>query len=134
MDARNKSKSPLDGRIPRVPIRYFVELRCQGNVALAASVIGVHISQLSRWLHGTGPRDVNSKNRGRLIASGIEPYSIREVWEARKFKDLGTARARAAARGDNAAVAGINETLHHMFPSFPSSPPFPAVPPTIELW
>ena len=130
MDARNKSKSPRDGRIPRVPIRYFVELRCQGNVALAASVIGVHISQLSRWLHGTGPRDVNSKNRGRLIASGIEPYSIREVWEARKFKDLGAARARAAARGGSscAAVAGINETLHHMFPLVP------VVPPTIELW
>ena len=120
MDARKKLKSPLDGRIPRVPIRYFVEIRCRGNVAQAASVIGVHISQVSRWLHGTGPRDLNSKNRGRLIASGIEPYSIREVWEAKKFKEQ-----RNAPRSRAPGIVGVNEALHNMFP---------ADPPTVELW
>ena len=94
-------------KLALMPLELYVFSACNGSRRLAAAAIGVSGACVSHWLNGTGPRDVYGKNQTRLIARSIDPYSIRRVWESRRGRAGGLARARSVS---------------------------PTVPLTVELW
>ena len=56
---------------------------CGGSRAEAAKRLGVAGQVISRWLAGTGSRNVYHDTWQRLIACGVDPGSIGRIWSAR---------------------------------------------------